>query len=68
MGRITRRPGVSRHAEAEFADWALRVDGLVNRPSEFSLAQLRAMEAGPRSPAMIASRAGALSESGPVCR
>jgi DMSO/TMAO reductase YedYZ molybdopterin-dependent catalytic subunit len=31
------------HAEKQFADWALRVDGLVKRPDEFSLARLRAM-------------------------
>ena len=36
-------PEYRAHAEAEFANWALRVDGLVNRPSDFSLAQLRAM-------------------------
>ncbi|MGO9853400.1 MAG: molybdopterin-binding protein [Steroidobacteraceae bacterium] len=36
-------PAYRAHAETEFANWALRVDGLVNRPSDFSLAQLRAM-------------------------
>lgn len=31
------------HAKTEFANWTLRVDGLVNRPRDFSLAQLRSM-------------------------
>ncbi len=34
-----------RHAEAEFRDWKLRVDGLVRVPGELSLAELRAMKA-----------------------
>jgi DMSO/TMAO reductase YedYZ molybdopterin-dependent catalytic subunit len=36
-------PAYRAHAENQFEDWALRVDGLVNRPSDFSLARLRAM-------------------------
>ena len=31
------------HAQSQFVDWSLRVDGLVSRPSEFSLERLRAM-------------------------
>jgi DMSO/TMAO reductase YedYZ molybdopterin-dependent catalytic subunit len=38
-------PGYQRLAAAGFADWALRVDGLVRRPAAFTLAQLRAMPA-----------------------
>lgn len=30
-------------AANQFADWSLRVDGLVNRPGDFTLARLRAM-------------------------
>jgi DMSO/TMAO reductase YedYZ molybdopterin-dependent catalytic subunit len=30
-------------AANQFADWSLRVDGLVNRPSDFTLARLRGM-------------------------
>jgi DMSO/TMAO reductase YedYZ molybdopterin-dependent catalytic subunit len=33
-----------RHAEAQFRDWKLRVDGLVRVPAELSLADLRAMK------------------------
>jgi len=33
------------HAEAGFADWRLRVDGLVDQPAGFALADLRAMPA-----------------------
>lgn len=36
-------PAYRVHAEKHFAQWALRVGGLVNRPDEFSLARLRAM-------------------------
>ena len=32
-----------RHADTGFADWKLRIDGLVRRPIELSLAQLRAL-------------------------
>ncbi len=34
-----------RHAASGFADWALRVDGLVDRPGAFPLPALRAMPA-----------------------
>jgi len=34
-----------RHAAENFQNWKLRVDGLVATPSEFTLAQLRAMRA-----------------------
>jgi DMSO/TMAO reductase YedYZ molybdopterin-dependent catalytic subunit len=34
-----------RHADAGFATWTLRVDGLVERSTEFSLAELKAMPA-----------------------
>ncbi|MFO1208552.1 MAG: molybdopterin-dependent oxidoreductase [Amaricoccus sp.] len=33
------------HAQAGFADWRLRVDGLVEAPADFTLADLRAMPA-----------------------
>jgi DMSO/TMAO reductase YedYZ molybdopterin-dependent catalytic subunit len=36
-------PAYRALAANHFADWALRVDGLVNRPSDFSLARLRGM-------------------------
>ena len=42
-GRARRRGGAMR--ETGFADWRLRVDGLVERPRDFSLAELRAMPA-----------------------
>jgi DMSO/TMAO reductase YedYZ molybdopterin-dependent catalytic subunit len=32
-----------RHAQSQFSDWKLRVDGLVRVPTELSLAELRAM-------------------------
>lgn len=44
----TRMPATEayrRHAESRFADWRLRVDGLVSRPLELSMAQIRAMPA-----------------------
>ena len=37
-----RSPDYQRHAAAGFADWRLRVDGLVQRPRLYSLADLRA--------------------------
>jgi DMSO/TMAO reductase YedYZ molybdopterin-dependent catalytic subunit len=36
-------PAYRALAANQFVDWALRVDGLVNRPSDFSLARLRDM-------------------------
>ena len=36
--------GYQRSAAAGFADWKLRVDGLVETPTELSLSQLRAMK------------------------
>lgn len=42
----TRMPATDsyrRHAESRFADWHLRVDGLVSRPLALSMAQVRAM-------------------------
>jgi DMSO/TMAO reductase YedYZ molybdopterin-dependent catalytic subunit len=36
-------PAYRALAAKEFADWALRVDGLVKQPSDFSLVRLRAM-------------------------
>ncbi len=33
------------HAQAGFADWRLRVDGLVDKPADLGLAELRAMPA-----------------------
>ena len=42
---VARSPEWQRHAETGFADWRLRVDGLVEAPSDFSLAELRAMPA-----------------------
>ena len=38
-----RSPEWRRHAEAGFADWRLRVDGLVERPQALTLAELRAL-------------------------
>ena len=38
-------PDYQRHAEAGFADWKLTLDGLVETPKAFSLAELRAMPA-----------------------
>ncbi|MBM3797355.1 MAG: oxidoreductase [Acidobacteria bacterium] len=32
-----------RHRESGFADWRLRIEGMVERPGEFSVAELRAM-------------------------
>jgi DMSO/TMAO reductase YedYZ molybdopterin-dependent catalytic subunit len=40
-----RDPEWRRHAATGFADWRLRVDGLVEAPATFSLAELRAMPA-----------------------
>ena len=40
-----RSPEWRRHAAAGFAGWRLRVDGLVEAPAAFSLAELRAMPA-----------------------
>jgi DMSO/TMAO reductase YedYZ molybdopterin-dependent catalytic subunit len=36
-------PDYNAHAASRFADWRLRIDGLVQRPLSVSLAQLRAM-------------------------
>jgi DMSO/TMAO reductase YedYZ molybdopterin-dependent catalytic subunit len=36
-------PAYRALAANQFADWSLRVDGLVNQPSDFTLARLRAM-------------------------
>jgi len=38
-------PEYQRLAANDFADWRLRIDGLVDRPGEFSLAQLKSMPA-----------------------
>ena len=38
-----RSPDYRRHAEAGFADWRLRLDGLVETPLDLSLAELRAL-------------------------
>ena len=38
-------PEYKNHAENGFADWRLEVGGLVERPAEFSLAELRALPA-----------------------
>jgi DMSO/TMAO reductase YedYZ molybdopterin-dependent catalytic subunit len=40
-----RSPEWRRHAEAGFADWRLRVDGLVERPRDWSLDELKALPA-----------------------
>ena len=40
-----REPDYRRLAAGGFADWRLRVDGLVRHPAEFSLAELKAMPA-----------------------
>lgn len=36
-------PGYNAHAAEKFVNWRIRVDGLVNRPLDLSLAQLRSM-------------------------
>ena len=51
-----------------FADWKLEVGGLVENPLKLSLADLRALPRAPRSPATIASKAGAASANGPARR
>ena len=56
-------------ADNDFADWRLKVEGLVERELTLSLADLRApCRRAPRSPATTASRAGAASANGPACR
>ena len=47
-----------------FADYQLKVEGLVEKPAAFSLAQLRALPADKIDRHAIASRAGARSRSG----
>ncbi|MFX5813274.1 molybdopterin-dependent oxidoreductase, partial [Acinetobacter baumannii] len=37
------KPWYNAHVANNFADWKLRVDGLVNRPLDISLAQLKAL-------------------------
>ena len=51
-----------------FADWRLRVDGLVAKPLDLSLGDLRNCRSARRSRAMIASKAGALSANGRAFR
>jgi DMSO/TMAO reductase YedYZ molybdopterin-dependent catalytic subunit len=41
-GEPPRNPDYQRHLENGFAEWRLTVDGLVRRPSSFSLAELKA--------------------------
>ena len=48
-----------------FAEWQLKVGGLVGQPLELSLAELRAM---PARTQIIASKVGAASANGPACR
>ena len=43
LDRSRRRRTTRRYAANDFADWKLKVDGLVEQPLEFSLADLRAM-------------------------
>ena len=70
QGQRDRPPGrcgpTSRIAASGFADWRLEVGGLVETPGRVSLADLRAMPRGPRSPATTASKAGAASAIGPA--
>jgi DMSO/TMAO reductase YedYZ molybdopterin-dependent catalytic subunit len=40
--RTPSSPAYSRHMEEKFANWQLRVDGLVSRPRNFTLAELMA--------------------------
>ncbi len=54
--------------ENNFANWRLRVDGLVANTLDLSLAELLTMPQRPRSPAMTASKAGAPSANGRVFR
>ena len=52
-----------------FASYRLRVDGLVEQPREFSLAELKAMpRSRSRSPRISAFRAGPASRNGVACR
>jgi DMSO/TMAO reductase YedYZ molybdopterin-dependent catalytic subunit len=67
----THAPDTSAYAalqETGFADWRLRVDGLVVRPLDLSLADLSAMPQRPRLPVTTASRAGARSANGRALR
>ena len=50
-----------------FRDWRLTVDGLVARPMELSLAELRSIRPIRRLPIKRARRAGRSSRSGPAC-
>ncbi len=63
-------PEYLRQAAGGFADWRLRVDGLVEHPLSLSLDQLRAMPRRARSPVTTALKDGAASASGPAssCR
>jgi len=45
---LARSPDWQRHATNGFADWRLAVDGLVDAPGSFSLAELRALPARSR--------------------
>ena len=51
-----------------FADWRLTIDGLVDRPGSFSLADLKRFPSEARSRIRRARRAGRSSPSGPACR
>lgn len=52
----------------QFSTWKLDIGGLVDKPMQLSLAELKALPAAPRSPGTIASKAGAPSANGPACR
>ena len=54
--------------EGHFADWRLRVDGLVANPSICRLKTCGSMPQRPRSRAMIALKDGAPSANGRACR
>ena len=66
-GESSRDRTLRTTAGGGFADWRLTVDGLVARPSSFSLAELKGRFA-PRSPIRPAKKAGPSSPNGPACR
>ena len=57
-------PEYGKLAANQFADWRLRIDGLVVSPTSYSLAELKASRRAPRSRGTTVSKAGALSAGG----
>ena len=57
----------NRHVAQNFVNWRLKVDGMVSQPSvAVDGRHLRRLPAAPRSPSMIASKAGPPSACGPA--